>query len=138
MNGRSGMEKHMRTIQSLEDLDRFREEIIEKRRREAAAGAIHVAVGMGSCGIAAGAREVLQVFQEGIDSGALKNVTLSQTGCVGLCADEPIVEVSAGEAVKVTYGGVMVDEARRIIREHITGGRVVEELVIDTTQFPTI
>lgn len=128
----------MRTIQSLEDLDRFREEIIEKRRREAALGTVQVAVGMGSCGIAAGAQEVLQMIQKQVDSGALKNVALSQTGCVGLCRYEPILEVTAGEAPKVTYGGVTVEEARRIIREHILGGRVVEDLVIDTTQFPSI
>ena len=85
----------MRIIQSLEDLDRYREEIIAKRDGEAARGAVHIAVGMGSCGIAAGAREVLQVIQEQIDSGNLKNVTLSPTGCVGLCSHEPIVEISA-------------------------------------------
>lgn len=132
------MEKLMRSIQSLEDLDRYREEIIDARAAEAARGAIHIAVGMGSCGIAAGAREVLEVIQAQIDGGELKNVTLSQTGCVGLCRREPIVEISAGDAPKVIYGRVTPDEARRILREHILNGRIVEELVIDTTQFPTI
>lgn len=132
------MEKLMRSIQSLENLDRFRKEIIEARDKKAARGTVHIAVGMGSCGIAAGAREVLEVIQAQIDAGELKDVTLSQTGCVGLCSREPIVEIRKGDAPKVIYGRVTPEEAGRILREHILKGQIVEELVIDTTQFPTI
>lgn len=128
----------MRTIQSIEDLDRFREEIITARGSKATHNAIHIAVGMGSCGIAAGAREVLEVIKAQIDAGELKDVTLTQTGCVGLCSREPIVEISAGDTPKVIYGRVTPEAVRRILREHILDGRIVDELVIDTTQFPTI
>src|SRR5574342_1301266 len=128
----------MKTIRSLEDLSQFREEIIEEKRREASSGRIRVTVGMGSCGIAAGAGWVMNVLEEQIQRAGLKNVTLSQTGCVGLCKHEPIVEISIGEAPKVTYGSVTVQAAERIVREHLLGGKVLEELVIDTTPFPTI
>lgn len=128
----------MRKIQSLEELSQFRAEIIEEKRREAGSGRIRVTVGMGSCGIAAGAGWVLSVLEEQIQRAGLENVTLSQTGCVGLCKHEPIVEVNIGEQPRVTYGRVDVGAAERIVREHLLGGKVLEELVIDTTPFPTI
>lgn len=132
------MDEPMKTIRSLEDLSRWREEIIEKRRREASPGTIHVAVGLGSCGIAAGALWVMNVLQEQIAKAGLQNVTLSPKGCAGLCKHEPIVEISIGEAPIVTYGRVSPEAAERIVREHLVGGRVLEDLVIDTAPFPTI
>lgn len=132
------MGEPMKTIRSLEDLSRWREEILEEKRRETEPGTIRVTVGMGSCGIAAGALWVMTVLGEQIARAGLKDVTLSPTGCGGLCKHEPIVEISIGEAPKVTYGRVTAEAAERIVREHLVGGNVLDELVIDTTPFPTI
>lgn len=128
----------MQTIRSLEDLNRFREEISEEMCHTASPDRIQVTVGLGTCGIAAGALDVLRVIEQQIHKAGLKGVCLSQTGCIGLCRHEPIVEITLGEAPKVTYGRVSPETAERIVREHILDGRVVEELVIDTTPFPTI
>jgi (2Fe-2S) ferredoxin len=130
--------KNMETIRSLEDLNRFREEISAEKCHTASSDRIRVTVGLGACGIAAGALDVLKAIQEQLNNAGLKDVCLSQTGCVGLCRYEPIVEIALGEAPAVTYGRVTPEAARRIVREHILGGSVIEELVIDTAPFPTI
>ncbi len=128
----------MPKITSLDALNRLKVELIMKRNQEAYRGHVRVMVGMGTCGIAAGAQEVFQALEEALRSHELKNITLSQTGCMGLCRHEPIVEVIAGDAPKVSYGRVTPDIVKRIVQEHILDGNAVEEFVIDTTPFPTI
>jgi len=128
----------MKTIRSLEDLKRFREEVIEDKRRKADLGNIEVIVSLGSCGIAAGALDTLKAIRQQIETDHLTDVHVSQTGCIGLCSHEPIVEIIAGNRSKMTYGKVTPEIVQRIFREHILDGRVVEEYAIDTTPFPTI
>jgi NADP-reducing hydrogenase subunit HndB len=137
-SGRDGLEKPMKTIRSLEDLKRFREEIIEEKQRQASLGKVQVIVSLGSCGIAAGALETLKALQQQVEADGLKNVSISQSGCIGLCKHEPILEVVAGDSPKVTYGSVTPQIVQRIIREHILGGRIVEDFVIESTPFPKI
>jgi NADP-reducing hydrogenase subunit HndB len=120
----------MDKIQSLEDLNRFRDEIIEAKKRQADLGNVQVIVSLGSCGIAAGALDTLKAIQQQVETDHLDKVIVSQTGCVGLCRYEPIVEVAAN-ATKVTYGHVTPEVAQRILREHILSGKVVEEFVIE-------
>jgi NADP-reducing hydrogenase subunit HndB len=121
----------MTTIQSLEDLNRFREEVLEARHRQASLGHIQVNVNLGSCGIAAGALETFKALQQQITDNHLSEVAVSQTGCIGLCCYEPIVEVIATGFTKVTYGRVTPEVAQRIVREHVLGGKVVEEYVVE-------
>ncbi len=121
----------MKKIQSLEDLNRFREEILESRQRQASSGSVRVIVGLGSCGIAVGALDTLRALQQQIDEQHLHRVIVSQTGCIGLCKYEPIVEVISANSSKVTYGRVTPEVARRILREHVLDGKVVEEFVIE-------
>jgi NADP-reducing hydrogenase subunit HndB len=128
----------MKTIQSLEDLQRFREEVIEEKRRKASPGRIELIVSLGSCGIAAGALEVFQEVDRQVRAHNLQDVVVSQTGCIGLCRHEPILEVIVGELPKVTYGKVTPDLVKQILREHILGGKVIQEFVINATPFPTI
>ncbi|MGE5249591.1 MAG: (2Fe-2S) ferredoxin domain-containing protein [Bacteroidota bacterium] len=128
----------MKTIRSLDDLNHLREEIIARKAREAGLGRVRVTVGLGSCGIAAGALAVLRTLEQQIAAHKLKEVTVTPTGCVGLCRYEPIVEVSIGEREKITYGRVSAQAAERIVLEHLIKGKVLEDLVIDTTPFPTI
>jgi (2Fe-2S) ferredoxin len=128
----------MKSIRSLEDLQKFRERVIEQKAAQAKSGSLQIKVGLGSCGIAAGALDVLRVLMEQIPAKKLKEISITPTGCIGLCAHEPIVEVSSGPEHRVTYGRVSLHAAQRIVEQHVLGGRVVEELLIDTTPFPTI
>ena len=128
----------MKTIRSLEDLNRFREEIIEDKRRSAGLGKIQIVVSLGTCGIAAGALGTLEAARQQVQADGLKNVSISETGCVGLCKHEPILEVIAGDSPRVTYGRVTPSVARRIVREHVVGGKIVSEFVIESIPFPSI
>ena len=128
----------MKTIRSLEDLNRFREEVIEEKRRKAGLGNIQIIVSLGSCGIAAGALDTLKAVQQLVEDDKIKNVAVSQTGCIGLCKYEPLLEVIAGDAPGVMYGNATPEVVKRIIREHVIGGKVVDEFVIESTPFPTI
>jgi NADP-reducing hydrogenase subunit HndB len=121
----------MKAIQSLEDLRQFREEVIEARKRQVGRGSVQVVVSLGSCGIAAGALDTLKAVQQQIEADHLREALITQTGCAGLCKYEPIVEVIAADSPKVTYGGVTPEVARRIVREHVLGGKVVEEFVVE-------
>ncbi len=128
----------MPRINSLDALNRFKVQLIMKRNQDAYQGITRVAVGMGTCGIAAGALEVFQALEQGIHSLQLGDIVLSQVGCMGLCLHEPIVEVTVGDSPKVAYGKVTPEMVKRIIEEHLVQGNVVEEFAIDTTPFPTI
>jgi NADP-reducing hydrogenase subunit HndB len=118
-------------VKTLEDLKRLREEALEKRRVKSAAGQTQVIVGMGTVGIAAGARETLKAILEYIEQENLSDVTVRQTGNIGLDSYEPIVQVVIGENPKVSYGRVTPDGARRIMKEHVAGGQVVKEFAIE-------
>lgn len=120
----------MPAIKSLEELKRIKEEALAKRQARATAGRAQITVGMGTCGIAAGARETMKAILETIEIENLHDIVVKQTGCVGLCEWEPIVEVVVGEAPKVTYGKVSAEKARQIMRQHIMAEKVVSELVI--------
>ena len=128
----------MKKIQSLEDLQRLREEVIEEKKRKASLGKVELIVSLGSCGIAAGALDVLHAIEKQVKTDHLTDVLVSETGCVGLCRHEPILEVVIGDHPRVTYGSVTPEAVQRIIREHILDGKIVEDFVIDATPFPTI
>jgi NADP-reducing hydrogenase subunit HndB len=120
----------MSPVKSLEDLKKLREDALEKRKVKSASGEAQVTVGMGTCGIAAGARETMKAILETIESDNLSGIVVSQTGCIGLCEKEPIVLVQVGDGPKVTYGKVTPEIAKRIMKEHVTGGKVVQENLI--------
>ncbi|MBM3125939.1 MAG: (2Fe-2S) ferredoxin domain-containing protein [Chloroflexi bacterium] len=128
----------MAKIQSLEDLDRFREEVTKERQSKAALGQIQIIVGLGSCGIAAGALDTLRAVHHMIEDNKLRYVSVSETGCIGLCRHEPILVVVVGDSPRVTYGRVTPDVARQVIRGHVIDGRIVEEFVIESIPYPTI
>ncbi len=120
----------MPTVKSLEDLKRLREEALEKRKMKTAEGKAHIIVGMGTCGIAAGARDTMKAILGYIETQNLNGIVVTQTGCIGQCEKEPIVQVVIGDQPKVTYGKVNSDVARRIMKEHVEAGRVVQDHVI--------
>jgi NADP-reducing hydrogenase subunit HndB len=122
----------MPAVKSLEELKRLKEEAIEKRKVKTASGSAQVTVAMGTCGIAAGARETMRAILDTIEADSLSGVVVKQTGCIGMCEMEPIIMVEVGGSPKVTYGKVHMDQAKRIMKEHVVGGHVVSELVIPT------
>ncbi len=89
-----------------------------------------IVVGMATCGIAAGARPVLNGFVEEVSKRNLKNVTVSQTGCIGMCQYEPIVEVFAPGKEKVTYIKMTPDKIARVVADHIVNGNPVAEYTV--------
>lgn len=89
-----------------------------------------VLVGMATCGIAAGARPVLQAFVEEVAKRNLTDVIVSQTGCIGVCRLEPLVEVYVPGEEKVTYVKVFPEMVGRIVSEHLVNGNVVKEYTI--------
>ena len=93
-----------------------------------------VVVGMATCGIAAGARPVLAAFVEEVGTRGLKDVVVSQTGCIGVCRLEPIAEVFVGDQEKVTYVKLTPEKARRIVSEHLVNGNVVSEYTIGAAE----
>ncbi len=120
----------MPAVKSLEDLKRLKEEALEKRKAQATAGRAQITVGMGTCGIAAGARETMKAILEVIEKDNLSDIIVTQTGCIGLCEWEPIVEVVVGNEPKVMYGRVSPEMAKQIMQEHIEGGKLLTELLI--------
>ncbi len=118
-------------MKSLAELAAIREKMQNKVVIREGEAATRVVVGMATCGIAAGARPVLNAFVEGVNAqGLADRVTVTQTGCVGLCQYEPIVEIYENGKDKVTYVKVDADKAAQIIEKHLKGGQVVAEYTI--------
>ena len=120
----------MPVVKSLAELQRIRDEALQKRAAKSAEGQIQIIVGMGTPGIAAGARETVKAILEYIEQAQLSGIVVRQTGNVGLDSWEPIVQVQVGEAAAVAYGKVTAAVAREIMRRHIQGGQVATEYVI--------
>lgn len=98
--------------------------------REEKSNAVRVLVGMATCGIAAGARPVLNAFVDEVAKRGLQNVTVTQTGCIGICQYEPVVEVIMPNQEKVTYVKMTPEKAVRVVNDHIVNGNVVTEFTI--------
>ncbi|MEE1247565.1 MAG: (2Fe-2S) ferredoxin domain-containing protein [Acutalibacteraceae bacterium] len=98
--------------------------------REGTGDGIRVVVGMATCGIAAGARPVLNAFVDEVAKRNLKNVTVAQTGCIGMCQYEPIVEVFEPGKEKVTYVKMTADKVAEIVASHIVNGNPVVEYTV--------
>ena len=120
----------MPAIKSLEELKRIREEALQKKQLKATPGNVQVIVAMGTCGIAAGARDTMKSVLNFIEAERVSGVTVTQTGCIGLCEQEPIVQVVVGDQAKVAYGKVDADVARKIMKQHVQNGQPVKEYVI--------
>ena len=120
----------MPTVKSLDDLKKIKEQATQKRDIKTASGQAQVTVAMGTCGIAAGARETMKAVLDTIETDNLQGIVVTQTGCIGLCEWEPIVQVTIGDQPKVTYGKVSPERAQQILKEHVVGGQVVKSLVV--------
>lgn len=116
-------------MKTIEDLKRLREQYQGDIKLRDSAGT-QVIVGMGTCGIAAGAREVMTAILDEIAKRKLQEVTVRQTGCIGMCEKEVLVDVVRPGEPRITYGGVTPAVVAKIVAEHVVNGNIIEELVV--------
>ena len=122
-------------MKSLAELAALREQMkASMNMRHEDSDKIRVVVGMATCGIAAGARPVLGTFVDEIAKRNLNNITVTQTGCIGICKYEPVVEVYVPGQEKVTYVKMTAEKAMRVVAEHLVNNQVVTELTIGAAQ----
>ena len=122
-------------MKSLEELKAIREKMqAQMNLRQDDPDAIRVVVGMATCGIAAGAKPVLNAFLEQVQMHNLKNVTVSQTGCIGVCRLEPIVEVYVPGEEKTTYVKMKPEMVSKIVQEHLVNRKPVAEYTIGAAE----
>ena len=123
-------------MKSLAELQAIREKTLNRinLRKEDEAEATRVVIGMATCGIAAGARPVMLSFMDEISKRGLSHVTVSQTGCIGMCRLEPMVDVIVPGQEKVTYVHMTPEKVGRVVAEHIVNGRPVEEYTIGAAE----
>ena len=118
-------------MKSLAELQAIKEKMQGKVALREGSGDKRVVVGMATCGIAAGARPVLNAFVEQVNAAGLTaSVTVTQTGCIGICQYEPVVEVFEAGKEKVTYVKMTADKVARVVEEHLKGGNPVAEYTI--------
>lgn len=118
-------------MKSLAELAAIRERMQSKVVIREGAATTRVVVGMATCGIAAGARPVLNAFVDGVNKNNLTDkVSVTQTGCIGICQYEPVVEIFEEGKEKVTYVKLDAEKAAEIVEKHLKGGEVVTEYTI--------
>ena len=117
-------------MKSLAELQAIKEKMRDKVILREGVNSVRVVVGMATCGIAAGARPVLQRLTEEVAKRGLKNVTVAQTGCIGICQYEPVVEVFDTEGNKTTYVKMTPEKAVKVVTDHLVNGNVVTEYTI--------
>lgn len=116
-------------IKSAEDLRRLKDEARALTSIRAGQG-VEIILGMGTCGIAAGAREVMSAVMDELSKRELLDVRVTQTGCIGMCEREVLVDVVRPGEARITYGRVKPQDVSRIIRSHVINGQIVEDLVV--------
>jgi len=116
-------------MKSLAELKQLREKLQQEMSARNSEGKPKIIVGMGTCGIAAGAREVLQAIINEIERRNL-DVIITQTGCIGMCEKEPLVDVQLPGQARITYGKVTAKDVERIIVEHVINGNIVTDLAV--------
>ena len=122
-------------MKSVEELLAIKAKMQDKIAVRKGSGETRIVVGMATCGIAAGARPVLNAFVEAISAAGLSDsITVTQTGCIGICQYEPVVEVYEKDKEKVTYVKMTAEKAKEIIEKHIKGGAPVSEYTIGASQ----
>lgn len=122
-------------MKSLEELKAIRDKMknqIEVRNENGSQ--MRVVVGMATCGIASGARPVLNTIADAVREKNLDNIVVTQTGCIGLCQYEPIVEIYESEKEKVTYVKMTPEKAKEVVEQHIIRGLIVSKYTLDSTE----
>ena len=115
---------------SIDEFDELKRKAKGSTQTQEISCATKIVVAMGRCGIAAGAREVMSAIVDEVSKRNLKDVSISQIGCIGMCEQEPIIQVIRPGQPKVTYGYVTPEIARTIIDQHVIGGRIFSDCVV--------
>jgi len=118
----------MPKLKSLEELQHLRERF-QREIKARTQTSTTITLGMGTCGIAAGAREVMRAIFDELERRDI-DARVTTVGCIGMCSKEPLVDIQQSDEPRVTYGNVMPDRVPRIIEEHLIKGNVVEEWVV--------
>ena len=121
-------------MKTLAELTQLRDEALKKGDLRKDRKGTRIVVGMATCGIAAGARPILAAMMDEVQKRGLKDVEITQTGCIGVCRLEPLVEVYKEGEDKVTYVELTEEKARRIIAEHIVNGNIVTQFTIGAVE----
>ena len=126
----------MNKLKSLEELQKIRQAAKDKldiRSTAESEDRIIIRVGMATYGIASGARETMYAIIDELEKLNITNVSVTQTGCMGYCAEEPIIEVVSNDIPSIIYGHVDAKRAREIVNEHIKNGRLLQNAIITKT-----
>jgi NADP-reducing hydrogenase subunit HndB len=113
-----------------EDLDRISQRMKATTTLREGAGRVKVTVHMGTCGIAAGARDILGAFLKHMDEVDAKDIIITTSGCAGLCSHEPMATVELMDQAPVKYVDLSVDKVSRVFKEHVMGGEIVKEFAL--------
>jgi NADP-reducing hydrogenase subunit HndB len=115
-------------VTNLEDLRQLRQQL-QKDMKARTESSTTITVGMGTCGIAAGARETMEAFMDELVARSI-DAHVATTGCIGMCSKEPLVDIQQGDGPRITYGNVNPSMVPRIIDQHLVGGQVVKEWAV--------
>ena len=116
-------------MKSLDELKKIKEDAQKNIQARKTENKPEIVIGMGTCGIADGARDILKTIMAELDKRDL-DVIVSQTGCIGMCEQEPLVDVKLPEGERITYGNLETSDVAKIITEHVVNGNVVNDLVV--------
>jgi NADP-reducing hydrogenase subunit HndB len=118
----------MLKLKSVDELKRLREDA-QRSFRVRTQTSTRIIIGMGTCGIAAGAREVMNVILKELEQRKIE-ANVETTSCIGMCVKEPLVDIEQGGTTRVTYGNIGVDMVPRLIEEHLVKGKIVQDWVV--------
>ncbi len=122
-------------MKSLEELKAIRDRVQNQMGvRNENGSQMRVVIGMATCGIASGARPVLNTLADAVNEKGLTDVIVTQTGCIGLCQYEPIVEIYEPDKEKVTYVNMNPEKAKEVFQQHIERGLIVTKYTLDSTE----
>lgn len=121
-------------MKSIAELEAIRNKTLDQINMRTNKDGMRIVVGMATCGIAAGARPVMNAFVDELGKRKINGVSVTMTGCIGVCRLEPIAEIFSPDGEKVTYVNLTPDKAARIVSEHIVNGRVCQDLTIGAAE----
>jgi NADP-reducing hydrogenase subunit HndB len=121
-------------VKTLKELEEIRQRTLDRVNQRKDRTTTRIVVGMATCGIAAGARPVLLSIMEQVNELGLSDVIVAQTGCIGVCRLEPIVEVLKPGEEKVTYVRMDSEKAKKVVKQHILEGKVVNEYTMHVVE----
>jgi NADP-reducing hydrogenase subunit HndB len=118
----------MPKLKNIEDLQKLRAQV-QKDIEARAETSTTITIGMGTCGIAAGAREVMRAIIDQLDERGIA-AHITTVGCIGMCHNEPLVDIQQGDEPRITYGNITPAKVPRLIEEHLLQGQVIDEWVV--------